>query len=146
MFNIIKAKDCEPYASGLRWYKIHVDVDKLASPATFTFSSDDFNEVYDSFGTLPLQLVGPCLFPGQYGGLYISNFVITDVKIVPAADADFGDSALMAPNVEFSGYNPDCQYSKIDTNPSLDYFPSKTDIYVQGCVTAPDAVLNTGDL
>lgn len=146
MFDIIKSKDCDPYASGLRWYKIHIEVNKSVTPSTYTFSSEDFNEVYHSWGDLPLQLVGPCLFPGQYGGLYISNFVITDVKTVPAADADFSDSALSDPMVEFTGYNPDCQYSKIDTNPSLDYFPSKTDIYVQGCVTSPDAVLETGDL
>ena len=146
MFNIIKAKDCEPYASGLRWYKIHIDVDKFASPTTFKFSSDDFNEVYQSFGDLPATLVGPCLFTGQYGGLYISNFVIVDVKIVPEAGANFENSALSVPMIEFTGYDPDCQYSKIDTNPSLDYFPSKTDIYVQGCVTAPDAVLETGSL
>lgn len=145
MFNIIKAKDCEPYATGLRWYKIHVEVDKTASPVTFTFSSDDFKEVYQSFGSLPRTLVGPCLFPGQYGGFYISNFVITDVKIVPEAGADFSDSSLMPANVEFSGYNPDCQYSKIDTNPSPDYFPSKTTIYVQGCVTDPAAVLYTDE-
>lgn len=154
MFNIIKSKDLEPYASGLRWYKVTavIDMQERQGDRLLAIQSDDVPLIGNgqSNPQLPSMIKGFTAI-NMYEMIYLTNFVITGLKVIPDREAiieSAGGAGSYPTNIPwyFNGNIREAQFSQIDL--VLDSFGAcpVMEFYVQGYVIDPEQELDTGEL
>lgn len=125
MFNIIKAKDFEPYSSSMRWHRCDVTIEN----GTIELSADI--PAYVGAAT-PAEIFGPAIFyEDNYEEFRVPNMFVSEVKIIPdmATLATVENKALYTGNINISiNFSLDNNVSAFQLSPSMSYAPNKFSI------------------